>query len=151
MKLPSDAIQRPDVRSATNLIERQAPRGAVVVDATGVLSPGPPTPVDAMLEPGYRVVRAVAPSERDHPFNVFDPIVPMQDAIREAVQLARGDRIWLVTTRLPIQGNPVEGARIRREAARNETFPAPYRRVETHEYDGVLGTIVRVYARRASR
>ena len=67
-----------------------------MIDATGVLSPGPFTGLDVALHRRLPVVRALAPAEHDHPFGLEDPYVPMSKAISDAVGEAHGGRILVV-------------------------------------------------------
>lgn len=135
-KLLEERYERPDYTDVANFIERTARPGDVVIDESAVLSPGPLSHLDTVLDPPGPVVRSRAPQEHDHPFNVFDKFVTPDAAARRAVALARGRRIFLVTDAL--------GARIERPLR-------PYRLEETRLYRGLLRLVVRVYRGPASR
>ncbi|MEA2273308.1 MAG: hypothetical protein QOI98_2016, partial [Solirubrobacteraceae bacterium] len=144
-KLLHQNYSRPDYRAATEFVMARAAPGDVVIDATGVLSPGPLTPLDATWHGGLPVIRAGAPAERDHPFNVFDRIVPVDDAIRAAVATAAGHRIFLVQNTFQ-QSVAIQQ---RLAALRNERFPAPYRSVSERKYPAFVGGLrVREFAPR---
>jgi len=107
----------------------------VVIDESAVLSPGPLSHLDTVLDPPGPVVRSRAPQEHDHPFNVFDRFVTTDAAARRAVRLAHGRRIFLVTDAL--------GARIDRPLG-------PYVLDETRSYSGLLKLVVEEYRDPAS-
>ena len=143
-KMLDEKYQRPNYGAPAALIARQARPGDVVIDETGVISPGPLTPLDVALHRPIDVVRAGAPVERDHPFGFFDPIVPLQDAIREAVGAARGARIFVVV----YPSHQVKAFRERATLVRLGSFPAGYRRVAVRVYPGIVDTVFAVYAER---
>jgi hypothetical protein len=134
-KLLHQNYSRPDYRAATEFVMARAAPGDVVIDATGVLSPGPLTPLDATWHGRLPVIRAGAPAERDHPFTVFDRIVPLDDAIRAAVATAAGHRIFLVQNTFQ-QSVAIQQ---RLAALRAQRFPAPYRGVSEREYPSFVG------------
>jgi hypothetical protein len=124
---------RPDFRGAAAYVDaRIAPRD-VIIDETANLSPGPYSPMDLTLRGGNPVLRAGAPQERDHPFNVFDANVRVPDAVARAVAKAQGGRIFLVgyvgDRRLPVA-----------------RFPAPWRRTANRTFPGFLTMRVQVYS-----
>jgi 4-amino-4-deoxy-L-arabinose transferase-like glycosyltransferase len=127
--------ERPNYSAVAGFIERSARPGDVVIDESAVLSPGPLSHLDTVLDPPGPVVRSRAPQEHDHPFNLFDRFVSTETAARRAVALARGHRIFLVTD--------LFGARIERPFG-------PYRLHETRVYPGLLRLVVRVYSDPAS-
>lgn len=135
-KMLESRYQRPDFRDAAGFIDRHAAPRDVVIDATANLSPGPYSPLDLTLERPRRVLRADAPQERDHPFNVFDPNVPLQTAVFRAVAAASGGRVFF----LKYAGD----ARV--PAPR---FPARYRIVADRTFPGFVSLALRVYAARA--
>jgi hypothetical protein len=130
-KLFEQEFRRPNYRAAAEFIERTAAPGDVVIDETAVLSPGPLSHLDAVLDRPHRVFRSRAPQEDDHPFTVFDPNVTPAQATRKAVAAAGGARIFLVTD--------VRGARMARPFGR-------YRLVGRRNYPGILELVVEVYA-----
>lgn len=132
--------QRPDYRSAADFIDRTARPGDVVIDETGVLSPGPLTGLDVVLRRHLAVVRALAPAERDHPFGLRDPYVPLSAAVRQAVALAHGARIFVVGG----DGSDIALGHPAAAAQRQSS----YRRQELHDYSRVL---VARYDRQAAR
>jgi hypothetical protein len=133
--------QRTDYQAAAALIDRYM-RGAVVIDGTGDISPGPLTPLDIALRRPVRLVRAEAPAERTHPFGFADPIVSSAQASREAVAMARGAPIVVVSTLSPPSGF---AALDQRTAPLVVRLPAPYRLVQTRFYPGIARTEVRIY------
>lgn len=131
VKMLSKRWARPDFQGAANLVARQAHHGDVVIDSTGVLSPGPLTGLDLVLRPPGPVIRAARPQERDHPFTLFDPDTPLPEAVRLAVASAGGRRVFVVT----YPNSQLE-----------EHLPAPYRMVEDRVFRGFLPVEVRVWA-----
>jgi 4-amino-4-deoxy-L-arabinose transferase-like glycosyltransferase len=123
--------QRPNYGAAAAYVDRSARAGDVVIDATGVLSPGPYTGFDVAEHRRGPVVRALAPAERDHPYGLRDPYVPMSRAVAQAVDAARGGRIFVV-------GGDGSDLSLVQDAG--------YRQVARHEYSRV---IVAVYAPRS--
>jgi len=134
-KLLDQRYERPDYSAVADFIERSARPGDVVIDESAVLSPGPLSHLDTVLDPPGPVVRSRAPQEHDHPFNVFDRFVTTDAAARRAVRLAHGRRIFLVTDAL--------GARIDRPLG-------PYVLDETRSYSGLLKLVVEEYRDPAS-
>jgi 4-amino-4-deoxy-L-arabinose transferase-like glycosyltransferase len=140
VKMLTARYQRPDYQSAAALIERQAKPGDVVLDETGVLSPGPLTGLDVALHTRVPVARGAAPAERDHPFGFLDPVVQPRAAVRRAVAAARGGRVFAV---LSASNGSVHDPRFDPIRA---YFPAGWHPVERVAYAGVVGTLVDVFA-----
>jgi 4-amino-4-deoxy-L-arabinose transferase-like glycosyltransferase len=134
VKLLDEQYGRPQYQATANFVDRNAAPGDVVIDETGVLSPGPLSHIDPYLARPRRVIRSRAPQENDHPFTVFDRNVPRAEAARRAVAAADGARIFLVTD--------LSVLKLRRMGS--------YRLVETRRYDGMIRLAVQVYADRAS-
>jgi hypothetical protein len=111
----------------------------VVIDETGVLSPGPLTGLDVALHGHLAVIRALAPAERDHPFGLRDPYVPLSAAAPQVVARAAGARIFVV-------GGDGSDVSLGGTAA-GQQGRSTYRRTELHDYSRVL---VALYARQAS-
>lgn len=136
-KMLEDRYERPHYTAVANFIERNADRGDVIIDESAVLSPGPLSHLDTVLEArGNPVVRSRAPRQRDHPFNVFDAFVTPEQSARGATKLAGGGRIFLVTDGA--------GARIQRPLG-------SYRLIDSRVYPGLLNVVVRVYEDRGAR
>jgi hypothetical protein len=142
VKMLSTRYSRPDYRAAARYVERTARPGDVVVDVTGVLSPGPPTALDAALRGRRPVIRGGTPAERDHPFGFGDPPVPLDAALRQAVAAAHGNRVLVVSNRFPQRISGIE----RRTAPVRLSVPPPYRLVATRDYPGIALTSVDVFA-----
>jgi 4-amino-4-deoxy-L-arabinose transferase-like glycosyltransferase len=136
VKLLEERYERPNYSAVAAFIDGSARPGDVVIDESAVLSPGPLSHLDAVLDAPGPVVRSRAPQQHDHPFNVFDKFVTTDAAAHRAVALAHGRRIFLVTD--------VLGAHIERPLG-------PYRLDETRVYPGLLRLVVRVYRDPASR
>lgn len=119
------AHQRPHYQQAGSFVDRTARPGDVVIDETGELSPGPLTALDLTLHRPHRIVRALAPQERDHPFGFFDPYVPLAAASRQAQRLSPSARILLVGS------------------ATDPTLTASgaYRRVAVADYEGLYVSV----------
>lgn len=136
-KLLDDRYERPHYTAVANFIERNAQRGDVIIDESAVLSPGPLSHLDTVLETrGNPVLRSRAPQQHDHPFNVFDAFVSPEQSAHRATSIANGARIFLVTDGA--------GARIQRPLG-------SYRVVESRVYPGLLNVVVRVYEDRSAR
>jgi 4-amino-4-deoxy-L-arabinose transferase-like glycosyltransferase len=120
---------RPDYRAAAAYVAAHAPPGAVVLDETGGLSPGPLTGFDVAYHGRLRVLRAKSPAERDHPFTLFDPILPVAVGQARAVAAAAPARIFVVGAELP-----------------RTAFSGGYRLVALRRYTGLEQTLVGVYA-----
>jgi hypothetical protein len=129
-------FQRPDYQGAADFVAAHARTGDVVIDATGILSPGPLTGFDVSFHRRLPVVRWGAAAERVHPFTVFDPRVPPATAVREAVRLAQGRPVFLVAPQLL-------GSRVV-DPARHE-FHAPYRLTTLRSFPGIQPTVVAIY------
>jgi len=131
-------FQRPDYQGAADYVAARAAPSDVVIDMTGSLSPGPLTGFDITFHRDLQVVRARSPAERDHPFTIFDPIVPIPAAARRAAQLAQGHRIFVVFPTL---------AATERVDPIPTGLPASYRLASRHILQGIEPTVVVVYAR----
>jgi hypothetical protein len=131
-------FQRPDYQGAADFVAAHARSGDVVIDGTGILSPGPLTGLDVTFHRRLPIVRWGAAAERDHPFTVFDPRVAPATAVREAVRLARGRSVFLVSPQL-LGSRVVDPARHR--------FPASYRLTKLRSFPGIQPTVVAVYTR----
>ena len=131
-KMLEPSFQRPDYGADAAYVAAYAKAGDVVIDATGGarLTPGPLTGFDVASHPRIQTVRALAPAEHDHPFNIFDPVVPMSSAVDQAVSRAAGRRVFLVGLSLP-----------------QVRFPAGYRLTAVRHFDGFIRTLVGVYDR----
>jgi 4-amino-4-deoxy-L-arabinose transferase-like glycosyltransferase len=134
-KLLEERYERPHYGAVADFIHRTARPGDVVIDESAVLSPGPLSHLDTVIDSRRSIIRSRAPQQRDHPFNVFDSYVSPEDATRRAIAAASGARIFLVTD--------VAGARIARPLT-------SYRLVESVAYPGLLDLVVNVYEERAS-
>lgn len=133
---------KPDSRSAAAFIARREPAGTVVIDGSGfsgrryMVTPGPLTSLEVALGGDrYRLLRAGAPQEDQHPFGFLDPQVPLASAVARALAAARGGDIAAVTT-IPRGG-----------ALAPLPLPASYRLAARRVYPGILATAVRIYAR----
>ncbi len=134
-KMLTQRWSRPDFQAAGSFIDSHASRGDVVIDATGVLSPGPLTGLDLVLHKPHGVIRAQAPQERDHPYTVFDPFTTARGAATRAARLAQGRRLFVVaydSTALVVPAPRL--------------IPAPYRLVETRHYRDFIGLTLQVWA-----
>ncbi|MDQ6821443.1 MAG: glycosyltransferase family 39 protein [Actinomycetota bacterium] len=88
---------RPDFRDAAAFLERRVPPGAIVIDTTASLSPGPLSGLDVALPAGrFRVVRAGSRTEHTHPFGLADPVTSLQQGVSRAVAQSRGGRMFVV-------------------------------------------------------
>lgn len=134
-------FERPRYQAAADLVDHLAAPGDVVIDETGVLSPGPLTPLDVTLARGHRVLRAGAPAERDHPFGFFDPIEQLRNVVPKAVAAADGRRIFLVANTFPRSTVGEQRSR----SLHATRFPAGYRMVEARNFPGLFDVVVRIY------
>ncbi len=142
-KLLESRYQRPDYRGAADFIARSARPADAVIDETAVLSPGPLSPLDVVLDTRLPVFRAGAPAERDHPFGFADPVVGLSDVVPQATAAAAGGgRIFLVGTAFPER---IPGLDQRTTAVRRP-FPARYLREEVRRYPGFADITVAVYS-----
>lgn len=140
LKLLTARFERSDYRSASDFVAAHARTGDVVIDQTGVLSPGPLTGLGVTLHRQLPVFRALAPAERDHPYGFADPVVPLAQAEVAAAAAAHGHRVFLVTNLFDLGGL---GAGVSQAGH----LPGGYRLVESQTYGGVSPTRVAVYAR----
>ena len=130
-----DATRRPGYEQAAQFVNRTAERDDVVIDETGVLSPGPLSHIDPYIDQPRTLIRSLKPQQRERPFSVFDTDVAPAAAARRAVSVAGGARIYVVT-----------GARrtgVARPLGR-------YRLVTTRRYRGLIDLAVQVYEDPAS-
>lgn len=145
IRMLSDSFRRPDYQGSAAFVDRNARPGDVVIDGTGVLSPGPLTGLDVALHRRIPIFRVGAPQERDHPYGFSDPLVPFSQAIPTAIAAAGSHgRIFVVRTIFP--RDIVQDSNARTEALRGERFPARYRVIAQHFDRGIVGSVVRVYA-----
>ncbi len=134
-KMLETHFARTDFRGVANFIAGNARPGDVVIDGSGVLSPGPLTGLDLVLHKHLPVFRAGAPQERDHPYNLYDSFPSTATAVSEAVAAAHGGRAFVVSyTPLPGVKPPVF------------PFPPRYRLVQTRHYPEFVGVTLDVYA-----
>ncbi len=146
VKMLTPRFERPHYGAAAHFVARHAGPDDVVIDGTAFLvSPGPLSGLDLVLKRSRDVFRAGAPQERDHPFNVFDPTVTLQQAIARATVAARGHRIYVVALAARDPNRP-ELERLRSISTGSAHFPPPYHLVGTQIYPGILDVVVRVYA-----
>jgi hypothetical protein len=136
-KLLDHSLRRPDYQQAARYIRRAAGPGDVVLEAA-ILSPGPLTGLDAAGPLPVRVLRLGRPQERDHPFNIFDPVPSNASVSRRAGEQADGHRVFLVTTAKTLAA---VGAEVR------SALPPGYRAVSIRHYPGLLPLVVALYAR----
>jgi 4-amino-4-deoxy-L-arabinose transferase-like glycosyltransferase len=147
VKLLSDRYARPDYRAAAAFVERNAAPGDVVIDRTAVLSPGPLSGLDSAWTPRRRVLRADAPQESDHPFNVYDPVVSPRQAVREALAAAPGRPVYVVSL-FPREPRQATLQGLRDVTAGGDPFPPRYRLSRVRIFPGMLDVAVKVYAPR---
>ncbi|MGH2966050.1 MAG: glycosyltransferase family 39 protein [Solirubrobacterales bacterium] len=137
--------QRTDYRAAAAFIERSSTSRDVVIDAS-VLSPGPISGLDAALEQPRRVFRAGVPQERDHPFGVFDQVLPVPEVVHDALAEADGGRVFVVS--LPggerVPGRVFTYAQLTTAIAA-QLQGAHYQPVETQNYPGIIPVAVHTY------
>jgi len=136
--------RRPDYIGAAHFIEDRIAGSDVVIDAAA-LTPGPVSGLDAAVDHRLPTVRAGAPDERDHPFTVFDRVLPVSKVTQRAAEMARGGRVFVLrfvtSSTLPGQPNQqtLEGqllGDLRREG---------FREVESMDYPGSLPLRVDVF------
>jgi hypothetical protein len=144
VKTLDSKYQRPDYEAAARFVDRDSSPRDVIVDAS-VLSPGPLSGLDVALGEPRRVLRAGAPQEREHPFGLFDPVLPLDDVVRNARIAARDGRIIVVSLRsdLPVAALPLTYSQLQRAVA--ERLPRSYRLRATRVYPGFLPAAVQVY------
>jgi hypothetical protein len=123
VKVTQERFSRPDYGDAAAYVDDHAGPRDVVIDGSAVRSPGPLSHLDAALREPHATVRVDQPQQRDHPFNIGDPVVQPDEAVRRAASLARGGPILVVTDegqlrRLP----PIPGY----EQATRRDFPGFY-------------------------
>lgn len=140
IKMLDPNFQRLDYQAAARFIDRAAAPSDVVIDRA-VVSPGPYTGLERALERPRRVFRTGKPQQRDHPFNVFDPIVPIAQVNRSAFAAAGDGRVFVVSLLNPPSPGPPA-------STLNVDIPARFRPVETRRYPGIVTLLVTVYASR---
>jgi hypothetical protein len=147
VKMLQSAYARPNYRAAASFVKSHAGPRDVVIDGTAVLSPGPLSGLDAVWpKRAQRVIRAGAPQETDHPFNVFDRQTSAQQAIDQAVAAANGQRVYYIELFPKLPGKtPVEA--LETLSAQAGRFPASYRLTDTRIYPGMSNVAVQVYAK----
>jgi ABC-type amino acid transport substrate-binding protein len=143
-KMLDQRFQRPDYQAAAAFIDDQARPGDVVIDESGVLSPGPLTGLEIALHRPIPVFRAGVAAERDHPFGFYDRIVPLSEAIPKAAAAAAGSRLFVVESR--VHGGIVALTQ-RLNALVQSHIPSCYRRVAFRVYPGTVDTLMAVYAK----
>ena len=136
IRMQEARFQRPDYQGAADYVTAHALPGDVVIDMTGILSPGPLTGFGIVFHRHLPVIRARSPAERDHPFTIFDPIVSSEDAARQAAREAGGHSIYVVYPRL-VSAHPV--------APIPSGFPGSYHLARVHRLPGIEPTLVAVY------
>lgn len=140
VKMLDPSFQRLDYDSAARFIDRAAASGDVVIDRA-VVSPGPYTGLERALKRPRRVFRTGKPQERDHPFNVFDAVVPIAEVNRSAFAAAGDGRVFVLSLLNPPSPGPPA-------ATLNVNIPERYRSVETRRYPGIVTLLVTVYSSR---
>jgi Dolichyl-phosphate-mannose-protein mannosyltransferase len=126
--------QRPNYEAAANFINREGGPSGVVIDGA-VLSPGPYSPLEVALGRSQNVFRFAAPFQRDHPFGVFDRVMPEPQVFDRAVAAAGGGPIFVVWVR-------------NRRGPQTSLFPPNYRLADSHIYRGNAELTVQVWADR---
>jgi hypothetical protein len=140
-KLFETRFQRPNFQAAADYVAAHAGSHDVVLDATP--TPGPLTGLDVTLHRRLPVFRALQPAERDHPFGFSDPSVPLRTAVSRALATADGARVFLVAP-VSVGGKPF---REQLQPA-TEAFPARYQLTTLRAWNGIVPTVVAVYAAR---
>jgi hypothetical protein len=135
-KMLTSYYERTDFRGAADFIAQHSSPGDVVIDGTGVLSPGPLTGLDMALHSHVTVFRLGAPDERDHPFGFLDPVDSVAAATHRAVSAAAGARVIVVE----YTPTTARGLTVLR-------FPAGYHVVATRTYPEFVGLTIRVWAK----
>jgi Dolichyl-phosphate-mannose-protein mannosyltransferase len=130
VKMHDPDNSRPQYAHAADFVLERAEPGAVVIDETAVLSPGPLSGIDPHLDRRLPSFRSESPQQSKAPFSVFDRKVPSGEAARNAARAASGRRVFLV-----------------RHTGRGTTPRPPrgYRLTERRGYPGFRGVVVRVY------
>jgi 4-amino-4-deoxy-L-arabinose transferase-like glycosyltransferase len=148
VKMLQSAYSRPDYRAAADFVKSHAGPRDVIIDDTAVLSPGPLSGLDALWpRRPQRVIRAGAPQETDHPFNVYDRVTTAQQAIDQAVAAAHGRRVYYIELFPKLAGKtPLEA--LTTLSAQAGRFPPGYRLTDTRIYPGMSNVAVQVYASR---
>jgi 4-amino-4-deoxy-L-arabinose transferase-like glycosyltransferase len=134
-RLLTTHYQRTDFQGVADFIDAHARPGDVVIDGTGVLSPGPLTGLDIVLSRHIPVFRAGSPQERDHPFGAYDRFVSIPTAVQQATATANGARVFVVRYTGEPNAKPIIFP-----------FPARYHVVQTRKYPQFVGITLDVYA-----
>lgn len=129
VKMLDPTRSRPQYEDAAAFVTARAAPGAVLIDETSGLSPGPLSNLDPQLKIPLRTFRSRAPQQSTRPFSLFDRDVPPALAARRAARAAAGRRVMLVTHDDEVADRPLPG----------------YRLVESREYPGIIRVVVRVY------
>ncbi len=164
-KMLDPQYERPDIQAGTSFLLRNYRPGDVVIDETAALSPGPLSPLDTVLPPGIPVVRAGSPQEHAHPFNFFDPVVSLAEAVPKAVAAAHSNRIIIVANNFPrsvllgqlgnakLSGGAGAQQKVVDQSAITSVqrtalnpLPKPYHLVARRSWPGFPGVEVKVYA-----
>ncbi len=148
VKMLGARYSRPNFRAVATFIDHSARPGDVVIDETGLLSPGPLTGLDVFLRRRMVVLRAGSPAEGSHPFAFSDPIATLQSAIDQASTTYRRGRVFLVDAVFP-RGTSTGPAS--RASALQGRFPGGYHVLTQRIYPGIIDTRVRVYSDPAAR
>jgi 4-amino-4-deoxy-L-arabinose transferase-like glycosyltransferase len=138
VKMLEPRFHRPGYDEAAAFVERASDPGDVIVDDAAVgVTPGPLTGLDVPLDGSRRPIRVGVPQQRERPFAIGDPIVPVSSLIRPLTISSGPRRIVAVTGDL---------AFARRTGMRIDGLPVRYRLVEERTIPGVLTLTVQVYA-----
>lgn len=132
-RMMESEVAKPDYAGVAEMLRAQ-PQGTVAVDSV-FLTPGPLAPLDVELDGDRQVLRINAPSERDHPFTIFDETTPAPEVARQAVTAAAGEPIVLVAGRMPSTGFP---RAVERFLA---TLPAGYAVTGKRTFPGVVDLV----------
>jgi hypothetical protein len=143
-KMLESKHRRADYDGATTFIDRNASAGDVVIDAA-VVSPGPLTGLDVAFDEPHQVFRVGSPQERDHPFELGDPIAPPAQVTDRAVAAAGSGRLFIV-----MQSGGVLKYKRLGNAVLSE-LPRSYRQAEARTFQGVGTLTVRVYGNATRR
>ncbi len=135
LRMLEPRFARPNYQAAATYVSARASAQDVVIDETDAIgsTPGPLSGFDVAFRGDARVVRALGPAERDHPFTIFDPVTSLPAAQGEAVREAAGSPIFVVGAQLP-----------------PTAFPDGYRLVSVKHYAGFIPTVVGVFSRPAT-
>jgi mannosyltransferase len=138
LQLLDDNHQKPDYNAAADFIESRSAPGDAVIDATGVFTPAPYTPLDVALDrydgphPTYRAGSTASPTDK---------------AIAKAVAAARGGRVFVVHD-LYLSADSAKARQLEGPNGPETPFPEPYRLVERRAYPGTIAVLVEEFAPR---